>query len=70
MERPGAAPRPAGSGPGRLASPWHTDLDLSRPIEVMTDMANSRRLGFCAWQTTKDSFFDLFAALRTEKLIP
>ena len=32
----------------RLASPWHTDLDLGRPIEVMTDMANSRRLGFAA----------------------
>jgi hypothetical protein len=46
----------------RLASPWHTDLDLGRPIEVMTDMANSRRLGFAAWQATDDSFFDLFAA--------
>jgi nucleoside-diphosphate-sugar epimerase len=55
---------------GRLVSPWHTDLDLGRPIEVMTDMANSRRLGFTAWQATEDSFFDLFAALRAERLIP
>ena len=47
----------------RLASAWHTDLDLGRPIEVMTDMANSRRLGFAAWQSTEDSFFDLFTAL-------
>jgi nucleoside-diphosphate-sugar epimerase len=54
----------------RLASPWHTDLDLGRPIEVMTDMANSRRLGFASWQSTEDSFFDLFAALRAERLIP
>jgi nucleoside-diphosphate-sugar epimerase len=54
----------------RLASPWHTDLDLGRPLEVMTDMANSRRLGFAAWQSTEDSFFDLFAALRAERLIP
>ena len=54
----------------RLASPWHTDLDLGRPLEVMTDMANSRRLGFCAWQATDDSFFDLFARLRAERLIP
>jgi nucleoside-diphosphate-sugar epimerase len=54
----------------RLASPWHTDLDLGRPIEVMTDMANSRRLGFAAWQSTEDSFFDLFTALRAERLIP
>lgn len=55
---------------GRLISPWHTDLDLGRPIEVMTDMANSRRLGFTAWQATEDSFFDLFTALRAERLIP
>jgi nucleoside-diphosphate-sugar epimerase len=54
----------------RLASAWHTDLDLGRPIEVMTDMANSRRLGFCGWQSTEDSFFDLFAALRAQRLIP
>jgi nucleoside-diphosphate-sugar epimerase len=54
----------------RLASPWHTDLDLGRPIEVMTDMANSRRLGFASWQSTEDSLFDLFAALRAERLIP
>jgi nucleoside-diphosphate-sugar epimerase len=54
----------------RLASPWHTDLDLGRPIEVMTDMANSRRLGFASWQSTEDSFFDLFTALRAERLIP
>ena len=30
----------------RVASPWHTDLDMGRPIEVMTDMALSRKLGF------------------------
>jgi nucleoside-diphosphate-sugar epimerase len=54
----------------RLASPWHTDLDLGRPIEVMTDMANSRRLGFTAWQATEESFFDLFSELRAKGLIP
>ncbi|MEC5217639.1 nucleoside-diphosphate-sugar epimerase [Actimicrobium sp. GrIS 1.19] len=54
----------------RLASPWHTDLDLSRPIEVMTDMARSRKLGFAHYQATDASFFDLFAQLRSEKLIP
>jgi nucleoside-diphosphate-sugar epimerase len=54
----------------RLASPWHTDLDLGRPIEVMTDMANSRKLGFCAYQATDESFFDLFAQLRAARLIP
>lgn len=54
----------------RLASPWHTDLDLGRPIEVMTDMSKSRLLGFHAYQRTEDSFFDLFAQLRAERLIP
>jgi nucleoside-diphosphate-sugar epimerase len=54
----------------RLVSPWHTDLDLGRPIEVMTDMAKSRKLGFTAYQVTDESFFDLFCQLRTERLIP
>ena len=54
----------------RLASAWHTDLDLGRPIEVMTDMARSRQLGFSAWQSTEASFFDLFAQLRAARLIP
>lgn len=54
----------------RLASPWHTDLDLGRPLEVMTDMANSRKLGFSAYQATDASFFDLFARLREERLVP
>ena len=54
----------------RLASPWHTDLDLGRPLEVMTDMAKSRKLGFTAYQSTDESFFDLFTQLRAEQLIP
>jgi nucleoside-diphosphate-sugar epimerase len=54
----------------RLASAWHTDLDLGRPLEVMTDMANSRRLGFAAYQATDASFFELFERLRAERLIP
>jgi len=54
----------------RLASAWHTDLDLSRPIEVMTDMTKSRKLGFTEYQYTEDSFFELFDELRNSKLIP
>jgi nucleoside-diphosphate-sugar epimerase len=54
----------------RLASAWHTDLDLGRPIEVMTDMTKSRKLGFLVYQPTEESFFDLFAQLRTDRLIP
>ncbi len=55
---------------GRLASPWHTDADLGRPIEVVTDMSKSRRLGFTAYQATDDAFFDLFQNLRSDRLIP
>jgi nucleoside-diphosphate-sugar epimerase len=54
----------------RLASPWHTDADLGRPIEVVTDMSKSRRLGFREYQPTNDAFFDLFARLRADRLIP
>jgi hypothetical protein len=54
----------------RVASPWHTDLDLGRPIEVMTDMARSRKLGFSVYQNTEESFHDLFATLRADKVIP
>jgi nucleoside-diphosphate-sugar epimerase len=54
----------------RLISPWHTDADLGRPIEVVTDMSKSRRLGFTAYQPTDDSFFALFERLRRDRLIP
>ncbi len=54
----------------RVSSAWHTDLDLGRPIEVMTDMANSRKSGFTAFQNTEESFTDLFKKLKEEKIIP
>ena len=53
-----------------LASAWHTDADLGRPIEVVTDMSKSRKLGFLDYQATDDSFFDLFNRLRQERIIP
>ena len=53
-----------------LSSPWHTDADLGRPIEVLTDMSKSRRLGFLDYQPTLDSFLDLFDELRHRKIIP
>ena len=53
-----------------LISPWHTDADLGRPIEVVTDMSKSRRLGFLDYQATDDSFFALFDTLRGARLIP
>ncbi|MGU3421307.1 SDR family oxidoreductase [Methylobacterium sp. D54C] len=54
----------------KLASPWHTDADLGRPIEVVTDMSKSRRLGFTTYQPSDDAFDDLFAQLRADRLIP
>lgn len=54
----------------RLSSAWHTDLDLGRPIEVMTNMSKSRKLGFLEFQDTEDTFFELFDKLRSERLIP
>lgn len=54
----------------RISNAWHTDLDLGRPLEVMTDMAKSRKLGFTAYKDTRESFFELFGKLRAEKLIP
>jgi hypothetical protein len=53
-----------------LVSPWHTDADLGRPIEVVTDMSKSRKLGFLDYQATDESFFELFDRLRTERIIP
>jgi hypothetical protein len=43
--------------PDRLASPWQTDADLGRPIEVVSDMSRSRRLGFTEYHPTDDAFF-------------
>ncbi len=53
-----------------VSSAWHTDADLGRPVEVVTDMSKSRRLGFLDYQYTPDSFFDLFAKLRQDRVIP
>ena len=55
---------------GRVSSAWHTDADLGRPIEAVTDMSKSRKLGFLDYQATDESFYDLFAKLRELKIIP
>lgn len=54
----------------KLASWWHSDADLGRDIECFTDMTNSRKLGFTAYQSTRDSFTDVFDELRERKIIP
>jgi hypothetical protein len=54
----------------RLTSPWHTDADLGRPIEVVTDMSKSRKLGFLDYQASDEAFFAVFEQLRKARLIP
>jgi nucleoside-diphosphate-sugar epimerase len=54
----------------KLQSAWHTDLDLGREIEVVTDMTKSRLAGFHEYQPTLDSFLELFGRLRQERIIP
>ena len=54
----------------RVASWWHTDADLNRPLECFTDMANSRRHGFMDASVTLDSFGALFERLRRERIVP
>lgn len=54
----------------RLASAWHTDLDLGRPMECVHSMAKSRALGFDAFQDTEQSFIDVFDQLRAERIVP
>ncbi len=54
----------------RVASWWHTDADMNRPLECFTDMANSRRYGFMDASVTLDSFATLFERLRRERVIP
>jgi nucleoside-diphosphate-sugar epimerase len=55
---------------GELVSWWHTDADLGRPMEVLTDMSKSRKLGFLDYQSTPDAFTDLFERLKRERIIP
>ena len=55
---------------GRLASWWHTDSDLNRPIECLTDLRNSRIRGFLAAQPTIDSFERAFRQYQEAGVLP
>lgn len=54
----------------KLASWWHTDADLGRPMEVVTDMGKSRALGFLDYQSTPQAFVALFDRLKAARIIP
>jgi nucleoside-diphosphate-sugar epimerase len=53
-----------------LASPWHTDLDLGRPMECVHSMAKARAFGFRDVQDSEQSFIDVFDRLRAERIVP
>jgi hypothetical protein len=53
-----------------LASWWHSDADLGRPLETFTDMGKCRRFGFLDYQDSERSFLDLFDRLRSERIMP
>jgi nucleoside-diphosphate-sugar epimerase len=54
----------------QVASWWHTDGDLNRPIECFTDMSRSRHSGFTEYVNTLNSFSLLFARLKQKTIIP
>ena len=54
----------------KLASWWHTDGDLGREIECLTDMNKSKEAGFTNFRNTVKSFFDKVDRYRAAKFIP
>lgn len=55
---------------GRIASWWHTDSDLGREIEVLTDMNKSRKAGFTESRDSRDGFFRYVERYRAARIIP
>jgi nucleoside-diphosphate-sugar epimerase len=53
-----------------VATWWHTDADLGRPIEAFADMTKSRALGFQSFRRTDDTFRNTFAELKAAKIVP
>jgi nucleoside-diphosphate-sugar epimerase len=54
----------------RVASWWHTDGDLNRPIECFSSLRRSRTAGFTDYVDTLTSFANLFDALRKGRVVP
>jgi hypothetical protein len=55
---------------GRLASWWHTDSDLGRDIECLTDMNKSKQAGFLGFRSTVESFADKVSRYRESGILP
>jgi nucleoside-diphosphate-sugar epimerase len=55
---------------GRIASPWHTDGDLGRGIEMLADSGKAREAGFEDFVRSERSFRDVFAHYSGSGVIP
>lgn len=55
---------------GTVATWWHSDADLGRPIEAFADMTKSRALGFQGFRRSDDTFRETIRELRAEKIVP
>ena len=54
----------------RVASWWHTDADLGRDMECLTDLARSRAAGFAGYRSTEACFRALFDRLEADGVVP
>ena len=54
----------------RVASWWHTDGDLGRDMECLTDLARSRAAGFTGYRSTEACFLGLFDRLEADRVVP
>ncbi len=54
----------------RVASWWHTDGDLGREMECLTDLARSRAAGFTGYRSTTACFLELFDRLEADGVVP
>lgn len=54
----------------RVASWWHTDLDLGRTMETFADVGKSRALGFTGHVRTAEGFLAVIDRYRDAKVLP
>lgn len=54
----------------RVASWWHTDSDLGRELECVTDTSKAHLAGFTDFVRTEDAFARLFERYRAARIIP
>jgi nucleoside-diphosphate-sugar epimerase len=54
----------------KVASWWHTDLDLGRTMETFADFGKSRALGFTGHARTTEAFLATIDRYRAAKILP